>query len=375
MSHFEAGDPAYLIDERDNYVATAITDPGREVCARVVGLDPHLLPNEALFKERGRLAATARQELLDTPGSNALRIVHGEADGLPGLSIDLWGETLVSTVRSPSLRKLAVAAYEGVREQLGSLPLFERDHFVDLRSRAESGAKLPGRWVHKPTAIKPSSFWVEESGHRYLVQPLEGLSTGLYPDQRSNRAFLRQVIGSQTTGEVANLFSHTGAFSVTCAAAGANRVWSIDLSRTYNDIAIKNLQENELSIEQHPVLTESALEWLRGRGPQCSGIILDPPSRAHGRKGNDKGWSSRRDYRRLVALSAKRLSQGGWMLCCSNLRGVPAGWLAKQIAGGLNDAGRKSVRTKKLHPSPDYPSLAGFPEGTPFQATMVYLDD
>jgi 23S rRNA (cytosine1962-C5)-methyltransferase len=374
LDNFAPGDPAYLVDEREHYVATAIMDPGQEVCARVVSTDPGLAPDIDLFRSRGQLAATARKELLDDTGSNAIRIVHGEADGLPGLSIDLWGDVLVSTLSSPSLRTMAAAAYEGVREQLGTLPLFERDHFVDLRAREQTGAKLPGRWIRQPAGAMTSSFWVQEAGHRYFVQPLEGLSSGLYSDQRSNRAILKQIISSHPTGEVANLFAHTGAFSVACAAAGAARVWSVDLSRTYSEIATKNLLKNDLSVQQHPVVVDDAAAWLTSKEPGFSGVILDPPSRAHGRKGGDKGWSSRRDYRRLVALCANRLHAGGWIFCCSNLRGVPNGWLSKQISAGLRDAGRKSIRTKKMRPSPDYPTLSGFPDGTPFQAKLVYLD-
>ena len=149
----------------------------------------------------------------------------------------------------------------------------------------------------------------------------------------------------------------------------------MDLSRPYSEIARRNLEENGLSLDEHPVVVEHAMEWLEGGDSQFDGLILDPPSRASGKKASKKGWSSRQDYQRLVALAAKRLKPGGWMLCCSNLRGVPNGWLARQVTAGLRDVGQTPKRTQKALPSPDFPTIAGFPEGRSFHATLVHLDD
>ena len=377
LNAIEPGDPAYLVDEHGEYVATAITDPSQELCARVVSTDPQLDIGHDLFATRSAEAVHARRKLLDDSQCTAIRLIHGEADGLPGLSVDLWGDVLVSTLSSAALRRMARSAYDGLRDTFGNLPLFEREHFVDLRSRDQSDAKLPGQWIWEPSGAAPSSFWVLESGLRYLVQPLEGLSSGLYPDQRSNRSLLSSLVGTQQSAEVANLFSHTGAFSVACAAAGARRVWSIDLSRTYSDIAHRNLEANGLSQEEHPVVIGDSMEWLEGSSHQFDGLILDPPSRASGKKPNKRGWSSRKDYQRLVALAARRLKPRGWMLCCSNLRGVPGGWLGRQIKAGLRDAERRldASRTQKALPSPDFPTMPGFPEGRSFQASLVHLKD
>jgi len=375
FSNFAPGDPAYLVDERGEYVATAITDPGQELCARVVSMDPQEAVGKELFGSRAAVAAHARRGLLNDSECTAIRIVHGEADGLPGLSIDLWGDVLVSTLSSAALREMAQAAYDGLRDAFGDLPLFEREHFVDLRNRAQGDAKLPGEWVWKTSDTVPSSVWVLESGLRYLAQPLDGLSTGLYPDQRSNRSLLSGLVANSEAAEVANLFSHTGAFSVACAAAGARQVWSVDLSKPYSEIARRNLEENGLSPKEHPIVVDHAMEWLKRGDSQFDGMILDPPSRASGKKASKKGWSSRQDYQRLVALAARRLRPGGWMLCCSNLRGVPNGWLGRQVTAGLRDAGRRANRTQKAPPSPDFPTIPGFPEGRPFHATLVHLDD
>ncbi len=374
LSGLQQGQPIRLFDEKDRFVATALADPERELCAWVLSRRPAEEPSPELWVQRAAAAIERRSELLNDPGCNALRLIHGAADGFPGLSIDLWGELLVATLRSPALRTMATAAYQGLRNQLGERPLLERDHFTDLRTTKRSNARLTQRWIDPPTTELPSSWWVQEAELSYLVSPLQGLSSGLYPDQRSNRALLSALLKQNPGGQVANLFSHTGAFSVACAAAGAERVWSIDLSRPWSEVARRNLQQNQISEQDHPVITASAHAWLESHTEPLAGIILDPPSRSSGAR-RDGGWSSRKDYKEMIRLAATRLRPGGWMLCCSNLKGVRNRWLQEQIQTGITAAGRAVIQRRNAPPSPDFPTLKGFPEGRSFQASLVWLDE
>ena len=231
---------------------------------------------------------------------------------------------------------------------------------------------MPGRWVQEPAEALPERWQVLENHHPFWVQPLAGLSTGLYPDQRANRRRVAQLVARQDAPHIANLFSHTGAFSVACASSGASRVVSVDLSRPYSDLARRNLEANGHDPEVHPVVMADAVQWLEQERPKLDGVILDPPSRASGRRAQSRGWSSRRDYSTLVGVAAQLLRPGGWMLCASNLRGVPRGWLKQQIATGFAAADRPLSRFEGAPAASDFPPLRGFPEGRCFQASLVF---
>ncbi len=370
---FSPGDTADLVDPAGAFVATALVDPRRSVCARVVAAEPGARLDDEEFARRTRAALKRRAALLHDPDTTALRLVHGEADGLPGLRVDRWGEQLVATRATDAAARFTAVVYRTLADELGDLPLWEQDHFEDLRRRpgGPEGGGLPGRWLRRLEAEPPESCLVKEDGLTYQVEPRAGLTTGLYPDQRHNRRMLRRHLGeAPEEARIANLFAHTGAFTVACAAAGASQVFSVDLSPRYLERARRNLVLNGLEPGRHPTVAADALTWLQ-RAPLLRGAILDPPAHARGRvRGVD--WSARRDYRALVEAAARRLEPGGWLLCIVNLKGLPKDWLRRQLEAGLRAAERRLDRTGPAPPAADHPRLRGFPEGTPFQGIIAW---
>ena len=370
---FEPGDMADLVAPDGSFVATALIDPRRQVCARVVAAKPDARLDDDEFERRTASALRRRAALLNDPDTTALRLIHGEADGLPGLRVDLWGDQLVATRATGAISRLSPTVYRALAERLGELPLWEQDHFEDLRRRTggAEGAGLPGRWIRPPEAELPTCCQVKEDGLLFEVEPRSGLTTGLYPDQRLNRRTLRRGLAEGPEGaRIANLFAHTGAFTVACAASGASQVFSVDLSPKYLERARKNLVLNGLEPGLHPTVAADAMSWLQ-RAPLLDGVIVDPPAHARGRvKGVD--WSARRDYRSLVEAAARRLKPGGWLLCIVNLKGLPKDWLRRQVEAGLRGAERRLDRTGPAPPAADHPRLRGFPEGTPFQGIVAW---
>ncbi len=374
LGSFQPGDLADLVDSRGDFVATAVVDPLQPVCARVVSHRPGSRLDDAAWGRRTERALERRRKLLDSSNTNAFRLIHAEADGLPGLHIDLWGDVVVATRTSCAAARFTEQVYEQIRSELGPLPLYERDHFEDLRSRrpAPRDAELPGRWLGESSSVQRWS--VLEGGLRFEVEPLGGLTTGLYPDQRENRAALLDLLAAHDShGVVANLFAHTGAFSVACAAGGARQVVSVDLSPRYCEWTRRNLVLNHIDPVEHPVVAADSLTWLR-EAPELAGAILDPPSYARGRsKGVD--WNARRDYRALVTEVARRLQPGGWLLCCVNSKGLKRGWLARELEAGLRAAGRRLRESRVAPPASDHPRLKGFPEGLSFNGLLAWTEE
>ncbi|MCP4867605.1 MAG: hypothetical protein GY898_02670 [Proteobacteria bacterium] len=377
LGSFQRGGVVDLVDPRGGFVASAIVDPEASICARVFDSRPGREPR---LGGRTRGALEFRQALLDDPQTTAFRLIHGEADGLPGLHVDLWGDVIVATRTTPSVEGFTQPVYDTLVEILGDLPIYERDHFADLRRArgAPRGAGLPGRMIR---GLEPPPRWiVSERGLRFEVEPMGGLTTGLYTDQRTNRTKLAQLIegaaASTPEGEpirVANLFGHTGAFSVACAAAGATEAITVDLGARYCDWTRRNLALNGFDPKQHLVVAGDSIAWLKDSNSPLHGLILDPPAFARGRsRGVD--WSARRDYGALVEAACSRLVDGGWMLCCVNVGGLPKGWLRRQIEAGFRKAGRRLARTEAARPAADFPRRKGFAEGVAFDALIAWME-
>jgi 23S rRNA (cytosine1962-C5)-methyltransferase len=369
---FKRGDLAELVDPHQVPVATALIEPRASVCARVVASSDEHFPSEAPWESRALRAASRRARTIASADTDAYRVVHGEADGLPGLFIDRWGDVLVATRTTP-LADSFRSVYPAILKETACTALWEQDHFEDLRSRgsAPSSASREGRWAIGSRSI--DRWTVLECGLRYLVEPTAGLTHGLYTDQRTNREMLRRLIEDEpSTGSyVANLFSHTAAFSVACAAAGASKVVSVDLARRYSEWAAQNLALNGLSTSDHPVVAEGAMEWLRG-AEGLSGVIIDPPGHARSKKATGMDWNARRDYRALVTAAAAALRPGGWLLCCLNLKGLKRDWLRREVEKGMQTANKKvSGSIAIAPPSPDHPRRKGFPEGRAFHGLFV----
>ena len=376
LSAHRSGDFVDLTDPRGQWLALAIVDPSNPLCARVVSRTPGEEVHGEECQRRLKRALGHRQPILDEEGTTAFRLVHGPGDDLPGLFVDCWGDVLVATRTTASIQGLTPAVYEALLAHFPDHALFEQDHFADLRSgRAPRNAHLDGRWIRKPEATgSPERWTVLERGLRFEVTPLSSLTTGLYPDQRRNRTRLAELIAGQQGGRIANTFAHTGAFSVACAAAGAQEVTSLDLANRYCTWAEMNLKANGLDPEQHPVVQADALSWLERSKSRFDGFVLDPPAHARSRKRRSRGWSLKRDFRALVAAAARRANPSAWILCCVNLKARSRSFLKDQVQAGLRDAKRRAVRLDSAPCGADHPQIRGFPEGRPFEGLLVRLD-
>jgi 23S rRNA (cytosine1962-C5)-methyltransferase len=374
LSLLAPGVTADLVAPDGSFVARAMIDPGRPLCARVLAWEPDEPLDQAAMTRRAAAALERRASLLGDPETDAIRLIHGEADGLPGLFVDRWADLLVATRASVAVAAWSSGVYDLLRGRFPGAALWERDHFDDLQARdpGPDAARLPGRWAFggiTPSGSGPRE--VHERGLRFLVDPLHGLSSGLYPDQRENRDRLAALLRASPGGAVANLFAHTGAFSVACAAAGADCVLSVDLSPRFCDQAQDNLRRNGLDPERHPVLVADAAAWLREDKRPLRGLIVDPPAHARARSGRRGGWSTKDDLVPLLATAFGRLEPGGFLLCCVNWKGLKKGAIEDSVRAAARSAGRRLSSLLAAPPAADFPRLRGFPEGTAFWGVLA----
>jgi 23S rRNA (cytosine1962-C5)-methyltransferase len=263
-----------------------------------------MLPNAKI------LAAIEKRRTIDRKQTNAVRLVDGAGDELPGLIIDDFaGRWLAQTLSetNPSLGG-----------DLGFHSLYWKPLIAATRY-------LAGESITGPFAIL-------ESGMAFEIDFHAGSSPGIFLDQRINREKLRRAAGGK---KILNTFSYTCAFGV-AAAAGGGSTTNVDLSRRYLDWGKRNYQLNRISAENHEFLAGDVFDWLkrfRKQGRKFDLVILDPPTFSRDRKSNV--FRVQRDYGHLVQLASACLDHEGIILCCTNFRGVSSGAFLSLLKTGI----------------------------------------
>jgi len=363
-----------LEDPAGRSLGLARLDPGERPVARVwspAGGFAESLEERVGRSLRRRAALWAHAA--DPGGCDAFRLIHGEADGLPGLFADRLGEVLRVGALAPSSAVLLPRLVAALRRELagspsGPHPVVE----VLCMAHAPPGTLQCVRLSPGSPPI-PSELWVHEAGLRFRVDPGLGaphrprVATGLFLDQRENRARIRARV--QPGGRYLNLFAHTGAFTLQLLAGGAGEVASVDLSGAYLAILEENLRANGLADRRHRAVRRDARRFLAQcpEGERYDGIVLDPPTAAAAGR---SFWSVEQHLEELLVAALGRLVPGGWLLLCRNDR-QPAGSLepwTRRVAArhGLSLAGIEAAP-----PGEDFPALLHFPEGDAFRAVLV----
>ncbi len=287
----------------------------------------------AFARYLGAPAAATRAELSADPDTTCYRELDGEADGCPGWAVDRYGDWL------------HVQHDEGAAE--GPLPEARGRYVVDARRDRSAGGQPAPRLVGAPA---PTPLEVREHGVGYLVDLGAQLSTGLFLDQRPQRAWLARNAGGM---RVLNTFAHAGGFSVAAATAGAETV-SVDLSKGWLARIPPQLELNGVDPARHDAIYGDVFDWLRrlgNRGERFDLVVLDPPGTSVGKK--KKRWSAARDYHELVALAAPLVAPGGRLWTATNVRKLGPRRFAEQVLEGLPDG----ARLERVCPPPvDFPT-------------------
>ena len=390
-SRFRPGSLVQLVSRADGCIGWAHVEATSRLAARVWARGA--IEYRAIDSVEARVARALarRRALLEpdlSPTNQEIRLVHGEADGLPGLFVDRLGpllRVLVTSWSSTQFRERvvgAVLAQRPVSPEGDPFSVLELLHLRQAgRVRSERVRWLAGGVEAVAAAgfeLTPDGFWVEERGLRYAVDP--GWSTprearpgyGLFIDQRENRD--RLAARASGGGEWLNLFAHTGAFSVALLAAGAERVVSVDLSAAYLDRLERNLRANaERGVDgsRHESRRGDVRRYLEelDASRRFRGIVIDPPTAAAAGR---RFWSVKQDLAPLLRLAIGRLAPGGVLLVTQNRAGPPLG-LDRAIERSALRVGREIDTLDPAPPSMDHPSLPGFPEGDPFEGWLLQL--
>ena len=250
-------------------------------------------------------AAVAKRAGILADTTDAVRLVDGAGDGLPGVILETYaGRCLLSTTTG----RIPPQVLAWLHERGVSCYTKRLDHH-----RKEPPARLCGPEVPQP-------FLIREHGVCYEISFQAGYSQGIFLDQRDNRAAVRRLMRPGL--RLLNTFAYTGAFSVSAAMAGAETT-TLDLSQPYLDWAKRNFTHNHLDPAAHHFCKGDTLHWLRRfarQGRSFDAIVLDPPTFSRNEHG--KVFQVRANFGELAALAARVLAPDGWLLCCSNCQNM-----------------------------------------------------
>jgi 23S rRNA (cytosine1962-C5)-methyltransferase len=309
----------------------------------------------AFFAGRIRRALAVRESL--QVASTGVRLIHGEADGLPGLIVDRYGDTLCAQILSAAAERWkGVIATELLRAS-GASRLYERS---DASVRGLEGLTARTGWIHGDGATQVG---IDEHGWRFEVDVASGHKTGFYLDQRDNRRIFAGTVRQFGYERVLNCFCYTGGFSVAALAGGATDVTSVDSSAPALAQADAHVALNGFDPAHHRTLDADVNRSLRGmieRGEQFDAIVLDPPKFAPSAAHAERAARAYKDINRLALLL---LRPGGALFTFSCSGGVSADLFHKIVAGAGLDAGIDARIHARLGAAPDHPMTVTFPEG------------
>lgn len=353
-----AGDLVELTDERGRFLATALLDPADRIVARVLSRERMRLDRAWLMK-RLQAAIQLRRSHANLGDTSAYRIVNGEGDGLPGLTVDRYGDYLLVQLYADSWRPHLKVVTQTLQELLQPAGIYEKSR--PQRTRELEGAsetKKYGRLLAGAPA--PDPLEVRENGLNFLVSLERGLHTGLFPDQRNNR---RDLMSRVKGKRLLNLFSYTAAFSVAAAAIGAGMVTSVDASPTYTEWGRANFGANRLNPKRHEFIVGDCLAVLHDlarQGKSYDIILMDPPSFSTTTRSR---FTTRGGTSDLVAAALPLLPEGGLLIASSNHQKVDVADYLKELRRGALQVGSE-LRVISLAGQPeDFPYPVTFPEG------------
>lgn len=359
----DAGETVRVESHDGRFLAWAAYSPASQIRLRAWSFDEAERIDAAFFQRRIQAAVAFRQRL--AIDSDALRLVHGEADGLPGLVVDRYGQVLSAQFLATGVERFKGVIAEALLAATGCQAIYERS---DAAVRELEGLPLVKGWLRRPSnnetdVAVPTMVTIREHGWRLTVDVAEGHKTGYYLDQRRNRQRFAELVRQFSIKSVLNCYSYTGGFSVAALAGGATDVTSIDSSGPALDRAREHVALNGFDDAHHTTLdadVNGSLRQFLKEGRRFDAIVLDPPKFAPTAAHADRAARAYKDINRLAFLL---LNPGGLLMTYSCSGGISADLFHKIVAGAGLDAGVDGYLLERLEAAADHPTTVTYPEG------------
>jgi 23S rRNA (cytosine1962-C5)-methyltransferase len=317
----------------------------------------------------GRLAAAAAIRTRLPIASDGVRLVHGEADGLPGLIVDRYADTLVAQFLSAGAERWKPVIADALLTATGLARLYERS---DSGVRGLEGLPPVSGWLRGDGG---TGLVIREHDWQLSLDIAEGHKTGFYLDQRDNRRHFADAVRHYGCRRVLNCYCYSGGFTLAALAGGAEHVLSIDSSAPALERARANVALNGYGTDERAEFLDAdvnaTLRNLLRDGATFDAIVLDPPKFAPTAAHAERAARAARAYKDINRLALKLLAPGGLLFTFSCSGGVGAELFHKIVAGAGIDAGVDGLVVQRLAAAPDHPLTLAFPEGEYLKGLVV----
>ena len=359
----KAGETLEVRDAAGKFVARAAYSPKSQIRARVWSFDAAEQIDAAFFRNRVQKALALREGLPAARHTNALRLINGESDGLPGLVVDRYADVLVAQFLAAGVERWRDVILDSLTELSGCEAIFERSD-AEVRRLEGLEARVGFARGNRNATRCP----IVEHGLNYRVDVEQGQKTGFFLDQRENRQRVRALAAGR---EVLDGFSYTGGFAINALAGGAKRITAVESSAPALEVAKENLAANPLDASRVEFVQAdvfSQLRTLRDQNAKFDLIILDPPKFAPTAAQVKK---AARAYKDINLWALKLLAPGGLLATFSCSGAVPADLFQSIVAGAALDAGGDAKIVERFGAAADHPVALEFPEGEYLKGLLV----
>ena len=344
-------------------LALAAWSPQSKIRARVWSFEPGARIDADFFRARIGAAIALRAALPASRHTNALRLVHGESDGLPGLVVDRYADVLVTQFLSAGVERWREELLDALAESTGCEAIYERS---DAEVRTLEGLAPRAGFARGNRDARRCP--IIEYGLNFRVDVEEGQKTGFFLDQRENRQRVRALAAGR---EVLDAFSYTGGFALAALAGGARRVLAVESSVPALEVARENLAANQLdasrlAFERADVFAH--LRLLRDRAAKFDLVVLDPPKFAPTAA---LAKNAARAYKDINLLAFKLLAPGGLLATFSCSGAVSMDLFQSIVAGAALDARVEAKIIERFGAAPDHPVALEFPEGEYLKGFLI----
>ncbi len=359
----DAGETVRVESHEGQFLAWAAFSPVSKIRARVWSFDESQRIDAAFFKLTCARAVSARTRF--DIQSDALRLVHGESDGLPGLIVDRYGDTLVAQFLCAGAERWKAVLADALLAATGLTRLYERS---DASGREREGLPQVSGWL---SGDGPVELVLREHDWQLALNIATGHKTGFYLDQRDSRKKFSDYTRRLKFDRVLNCYCYTGGFTVAALTGGAAHVTSIDSSAPALQQATANVALNGFEASQATFMdadVNASLRQFGAEGRTFDAIVLDPPKFAPTVTHAER---AARAYKDINRLACKLLSPAGVLFTYSCSGGISADLFHKIVASAAIDAQVDGYIVERLGGAPDHPMTINFPEGEYLKGLVV----
>ena len=350
-----------VFSKKNRYLGTGFLSKNSKIRIRILGNNANETYGPSFWQRRVKYALDMRRTVMQDDYC-CCRLIFGEADGIPGLTVDRYEDILSTEVLSYGTEQVKDIIYKALVDELKNdgitvSGIFERN---EAKIRELEGLPLEKNWYQADFVGIPSSPRVEivENGIRYTVDVENGQKTGFFLDQKYNRLAVSKLARGM---KVLDCFTHTGSFAMNAAKGGAEHVTAVDVSQFAVDTAAENAKINGLSDRMDFLCADvfDLLPKLEKEHADYNFIILDPPAFTKSRKTTD---NAKRGYKEINYRAMKMLPRGGYLATCSCSHFMPNELFRKMLLEAARDAGVTLRLIEERRAAPDHPVAMAIPE-------------